>query len=199
MILDNKFLVSQFDFVWKSRIIARLRYEKPLRISPEEGEQTSHEMDPTLTSPTLDVKTSPSSNSLPNQSASPGAIMSESLDIQPSYDRIPLTSTLTLSLQYLANAQDIPIWAIFMTIFATLRDNAEYPASARVQGLPLTFSAAGFGAVLQIMRHEGPPVTRPPFLERWVINDMLNLLPKFMFKHGKFKEVEFGIERDGRE
>lgn len=197
MILENKFFVSQFDLVWKSRIIARLRYEKSLPMTPEEGEQTLNDINSLLASPTLDVRTSSSSNSTQELLASTGATF-ESLEIQPSY-HIPLNSTLTLNLKYLAGAQDIPIWAIFMTIFATLKDNAQYPASARVQPLPLSFSADGFNAILQIQRIDGPAHTRPPFLERQDINHMLTLLPKFMFRHGKFKEVEFRIGLDGKE
>ena len=81
-----------------------------------------------------------------------------------------------------------------MALFATLGQNAEYPASARVPPRPLSFSADGFDALLQIEPNEGPPV-----MERWVVNHMLNVLPKFMFKYGRCAEVEFSIELGGRE
>ena len=195
MIAESKFVVSEFDLLWKGRIVAKLRYQKAASsgtaIKGDPGED-----DQELNSPIPSNYSSDSSRGTPDilkGQTSTADIANMTLD-SSSIDSTNADPEIKLHAQYPENAQLIPIWTIFVMIIATLKDNAWYKATARVQ--PMSTSVPGFDATLTI---QTPRTRQPPYLVYKQLNIAIPLIPILMLRHSKFAEMTFQIEIGGKE
>lgn len=180
MIIHTRFVVSEFDIMWKGKIIAKLQYQKGKAAGLIDDSGSSDSAD------VLRDKRVMEASRMTVVNLTSTAVQSYSSD-----------ESVTLELQYLENAKNIPILTIFMVVLTTLKDNAEYPATARTQ--PFETKVRGFDAKLEIMRNEGPPIRRPPFFERADVNKAVRQLPELMLQQGKFAEISFIVDVDGKE
>ena len=114
---------------------------------------------------------------------------------------LPLSTTtnavLGLKLQYLRDGRDLPIYAVFLTVMATLVKNAYYPANSRIR--PFDASTPGFNAQIAISVSTGPDSHQAPFFQRNHLNHAIQQLPEFMLEERKFKEIAFTVILDNKE
>ena len=182
MVAKNKFFVSEFDMVWKGKVVGRLRYMAPLNGAIEQGiglgEQKAN-------------KRAPISGTL-FQIESANSTYTALLPLNATTNAL-----LAMKLQYLRNGRDVPIYAVFMTVMATLVKNAYYPAKTRVR--PFEASTPGFDAEMAISTSSGPTSYQPPFFEREHLNHAIQLLLEHMLQQRKFAEIAFTVLLDAKE
>ena len=182
MVAKNKFFVSEFDMVWKGKVVARLRYMAPpngaieQRIGLEEQKAN---------------KTTPVNVTL-FQIESANSTHTALLPLNTTTNAV-----LAMKLQYIRNGRDLPIYAVFMTVMATLVTNAYYPAKTRVQ--PFEASTPGFNAEMAISTSSGPSSYQAPFFEREHLNHAIQLLLEHMLQQRKFAEIAFTVMLDDKE
>ncbi|KAL8788388.1 MAG: hypothetical protein Q9195_007346 [Heterodermia aff. obscurata] len=196
MVAKNKFVVSEFDIVWKGKVAARLRYTTP----PESGivqhigeaEQKGRKTVISPGSAALGVKETSSVN-VTLSHIEPANLTHTAL--------LPLSTTvkvnLAMRLQYLRNGRDLQIYAVLLTVMATLVKNAHYPAKTRIR--PFDASTPGFNAEIGISVSTGPGSHQPPYFERDHLNHAIQQLPAYMLEERKFKEIAFTVLLDDKE
>lgn len=189
MVAKNKFCVSDFDVVWKGKVVAKLKYKKATEQELESiggGESKNNE-----TASLANVATSGGSGtSLVGDIARDTGQLNTTVE-SPLSARTSNVNVLTLHLQFLRNAKDLPVFSVFMALLAALKDNAYYPSTDRVH--PFASSTPGFDSQLSILRME-PPIQTPPFFERTHITNTIRLIPSFMLGERKFCEVAFSFK-----
>lgn len=195
MIAKNSFFVCEFDIMWKGRVVARLRYGKAPEGGGEFGQRTTDGRSETFTREASTAGHKASSSAINNT-----VVEAESANTTSTIPPLPLISianeAIALNLKYLNNGENIPIFTVFMTVLATLTENAFYPAAALVE--PFHASTPGFDAQISIMRNAGSPDQRPPFFERTILTQAMRQLPGFMLMQRRFAEVAFTITVEGR-
>ena len=97
---------------------------------------------------------------------------------------------VSINLQYVNHGKDLPIYAVFMTVIAAMKDNAYYPATALVQ--PFASGTPGYDAQLSIMLDSSPQTPRIPFIRSHVTHAIRHI-PVFMLEQRRFAEVGFTI------
>ena len=200
MIRYTKFFVSDHDIIWKGKVVARLKYQKPSPngLTRDGREVEIYKPNATATSylegdlPTFDVKV-PLPPLPTNDRSDPNLELPTTGDLA---SHIP-AGQMALHMQYLDDAQDLPIWTVFMMVLATLKDNAQYPALARVQNFVV--NVPGYDARLGIMVPGGPARRRPPFFENRHVNNAMRLIPAFLLGQRKVAEIKFAFELDGHQ
>lgn len=200
MIRYTKFFVGEHDMIWKGKVVARLSYQKPRSngLSEDGREVEIFKPNTTATSylegdlPTFDVEIPLPSIPI-NDSSDANIGWPTTGDLVPNAP----AGEMQLHLQYLENARDFAIWTVFQMVLATLKDNAEYPALARVQ--PFVVNLPGYDAKLGITPNGGPARRRPPFFENRNVNNAMRLIPAFVLGQRKVAEIKFSFELDDHE
>ena len=196
MAFHRRFFAVEFDVMWKGRIIAWLRFQKPIMnsgiltrsllelsndtVTGLSGSAANIEPSATLAADTNSVSTMSSSSPLSETSSIEGATGNPQFRFDADFK--PDAETLT-------------IIDVFMAVIATMTENAMWAAGARVK--PFEASAPGFNAEVFITNPPGPLRKRPPFLEQRWITEAMSQIPKFMLDRGRFAESIFGIRIDG--
>ena len=188
--------MSEFDIVWKGKVVARLRYTTPadgginqrVRAGDQKGRKTA--VSSGLTA--LGSKDTSSVNVSLSQIGSANLTHTALLPLSTTTNAV-----LGLKLQYLSNGRDLPIYAVFLTVMATLVKNAYYPANSRVR--PFDASTPGFNAQIAISVSTGPGSQQAPFFERDHLNHAIQQLPEFMLEERKFNEIAFTVILDNKE
>ena len=186
MIDKNKFCVSDFDMVWRGKVVAVLRYKQATQQELQETEGGESKDNETASFAGLTTARGGGTSMLGGIARGTGQVNTTvelPLSVQTSNEDV-----LTLHLQYLSNARDLPIFGVFMAVIAALKDNAYYAPTDRVY--PFSSSTPGFDTQLSILRNE-PPITTPPFFERTHITHTIRLIPGFMLEERKIAEVAF--------
>ena len=196
MVAKNKFFVSEFDIVWKGKVVARLRYTTPSDSEKNQrvgvGEQKGSKTVVSSSLAALGGKETSSGNATLSQIGSASLTHTALLPLSTTTKNV-----LAMKLQFLRNAGDLPIYAVLITVMATLVKNAYYPANTRIQ--PFDVSTPGFNAQLAISVSTGPDSHQPPFFLREHLNHAIQQLPEFMFEERKFKEIAFTVMLDNKE
>ncbi|CAF9939131.1 MAG: hypothetical protein HETSPECPRED_001494 [Heterodermia speciosa] len=195
MIDNNKFVVSSFDLLWKGRIYASLRYQKPEPgASFESAANGSHNFQVSASSNYSAMV--PSDRSYTKNRAS--ETFSVPLVRSPETVNTLVTDPLlTIHMQYLQDARILPIGTVFAMTLEMLKNDAEFPANSLVQSSSTTKRV--FDATLEIQRSEGPSTMTPPYFEYMHLNRAIRQVPRLMLDGGKFAEVAFQIEIDQKE
>ena len=183
MVAKNKFFVSEFDIVWKGKVVARLRYTTPpdgaIKKSVGLGEQKGNK---TVAAVKVTLSQAESASS-------------------PHTALLPLNTTtnavLGMRVQYIRNGSVLPIYAVFMTVMAALVKNAYYPAKTRVG--PFDASTPGFNAEIAISTTTGSSSYQAPSFERGHLNHAIKQLLTFMLEQRKFAEIAFSVMLDDEE
>lgn len=195
MIEHNKFVVGDFDVLWKGKITGRLRFQKAQpRASFESLANGSHSIQVSAPSNySLDVPSGRSyftkkrTNETVSAPETPSSAAMKSLTTDP---------ILTLRMEFLQDAKTLPIGTVFAMILELLKDDAEFSATARVQSSSTSLPA--FDATLDIQRIQGPSMRTPPYFEYAFLNRAIRQLPRLMLSEGKFAEATFQFEVDDK-
>ena len=188
MVAKNKFCVSDFDVVWRGKVVANLRYKKATQQELQEIGGVESKNNETASLAYLERAGGSGMSLVGGITRGTGQVNTTvefPLSVQTSNEDV-----LTLHVQYLSNAKDLPIFSVFMAILAALKDNAYYAPTDRVY--PFSSSTPGFDTQLSILRNE-PPITTPPFFERTHITHTIRLIPGFMLEERKIAEVAFSF------
>ena len=195
MIKHNKFVVSEFDVLWKGKITGRLRFQKAEpRSSFENSANGSHSFQVSAASNYSTKVLSDRSyfaKKKTNKTVSASEIASSA-----TVKSLTTDPMITFRMDFLQDAKTLPIGSVFGMIFELLKDDAEFPATARVQ--PFSITSRGFDATLNIQRIQGPSMRTPPYFEYAFLNNAIRQLPRLMLGQGKFAEATFEIDLDGK-
>lgn len=196
MVAKNKFFVSEFDMVWKGKVVARLRYTTPpdggIKQRVGVGEQKGSKTVVSSSLAALGDKETSSVNATLSQIESANLTHTALLPLSTTTNNV-----LGMKLQFLRNGRDLPIYAVLITVMATLVKNAYYPANTRIR--PFDASTPGFDAQLAVSVSTGPDSHHAPFFEREHLNHAIQQLPEFMLEERKFKEIAFTVMLDNKE
>ena len=196
MINNFKFTVSTFDILWKGKIVAWLRYHK---VPPNASSGNPANRDVSLQ---VSVPSNYSSIVVGNRSNFAQKNKSEnnttSMTSAPNaVEPLTTASIITIHMQYLPDAKTLPIGTVFAIILETLKDNAEFSATARIPSSSFTLPA--FDVTLVIRGNRGPSMRTPPYFEYAYLNRAIRQIPRLMLSEGKIAEVTFQIEVDDKE
>ena len=180
MTIRRRFFAVEFDVKWKGNVIAWLRFQPPSAPGGSTGLLVASSDDMTA-SPTGVV--SRNSNSTAINTAGQ-IITTNNTDFgDPEFG---------FYIDFTPQAKTLSIFEVFMTVIATMVENAMSDANARVQ--PFQVSAPGFGTEMEITKDPRLPRRRPPFFEHKWVTEAMAQIPTFMLIRGRFAEVNFDIE-----
>ena len=181
MVAKNNFFVSEFDMVWKGKVVAKLSYMVPTDGALEQGigsgDQTGNKTSVNVTLSQTQLASSTHAALLPLGTTT--------------------NAGLGMRMQYLRNGSNLQIYAVFLTVMATLVKNAYYPAKTRVQ--PFDASTPGFNAEIGISTNTGSSSYQAPFFERGHLNHAIQQLLTYMLEQRKFAEIAFTVMWDDKE
>ena len=196
MIKHYKFVVSSFDLLWKGKITGRLQYQKVEPSASFESSANSSHSFP-LSEPSNSSAKVPSDRRHFSKKRTNETISASVLPSPEAANTLIADPLITIHMQYLPNAQILPIGAVFGMTIEILKDNAEYPATDRVQSSSTAIRI--FDATLEIRKTEGPSMRTPPYFEYAYYNRAIRQLPRLMLTEGKFAEAAFQIDLDKKE
>ena len=190
MVAKNSFYVSQFGITWKGKVIAILRYSRtPDRQTLDHGANS--------TAAYSNPEVSTISITQPRMKSNIGSNGTQATINIP---KSPATSSpnattndhLSLSLKFLDNGSPVPIYAVFMAVFAALKDNAYFPLHGRVT--PFASTTPGFDSQVAVVRGGSPmEQEQPPFFERHHVTVAVSNIPGFMLAERRFAELSFTV------
>ena len=180
MVRNNRFQCVKFYLRWNGDLVGLIDIDK---VGPQLSIAGSNQ--------------SQSQSQIVQRSSALESIVNRSTNLTGLDTGPPVLFDPRLSILIERTGENLPIFAVFMTVLCGMEYAAQFPSTSRVSPFGIYQTGQPYDTAVWFQDYESKRRRSPPFLEyQWVIKSLAQL-PGFMFGEGRFTEVEMVIEVDG--